>query len=74
MIKEYSISGVRKYRVRDVSTDFVVHSTYGKHKIDTKLNSNDARSIAISVCREMGIGSPFSIHQIGEFVYFDAIV
>jgi len=74
MIKEYSIEGVYKYRVRDESTGFVVHSTRGKHKISHLMDSYDARSIVERVCREMGIGTPHKIHQIGDKIYFDAIV
>lgn len=72
MFKEYSIEGVRKYRVRDISTGYVVHSTYGKKRIDAKLNSNDAKSIVLTVCREMDLKFPNGIHQIGDFIYFDA--
>lgn len=73
-IKEYSIEGVYKYRVRDESTGFVVHSMHGRKKIDCAMNINDAKSIVRRACDEMGIKGPHCVHQIGDYIYFDAIV
>lgn len=72
-IKEYSIEGVYKYRVRDESTGFVVHSIHGRKKIDCTMNINDAKSIVRKVCDDMSLKSPHKIHQIGDKIYFDAI-
>ena len=74
MIKEFSIEGVRKYRVRDESTGFVIHSTYGKHTINHRMDTYDAREIVKNVCREMGIEGWHCVHMIGAKIYFDAIV
>lgn len=73
MIKEYSIEGVYKYRVRDESTGFVVHSMHGRKKISCQMDINDAKSIVRRACDEMGLKSSHKIHQIGDKIYFDAI-
>lgn len=73
MIKEYSIEGIYKYRVRDESTGFVVHSMHGSKKISCQMNQHDAKSIVRRACEEMGLKNPHHIHQIADHIYFDAI-